>query len=45
MTTFCLGFAFKTIITTNNNNEMKKVTGIGGFFFTGLKTWKHLLKN
>ncbi len=32
-TTFCLGFAFKTIITTNDNNKMKKVTGIGGIFF------------
>ncbi len=31
--TFCLGFAFKTIITTNNPNKMKKVTGIGGIFF------------
>ena len=31
--TFCLGFTFKTIITTNNNNTMKKVTGIGGIFF------------
>lgn len=30
--TFCLGFAFKTI-TTNNINDMKKVTGIGGIFF------------
>lgn len=33
-TTFCLGFAFKTITTTSNNgNKMKKVTGIGGVFF------------
>ena len=31
--TFCPGFTFKTIITTNNNNTMKKVTGIGGIFF------------
>lgn len=31
--TFCLGFAFKTIITTNKTTEMKKVTGIGGIFF------------
>jgi predicted enzyme related to lactoylglutathione lyase len=31
--TFCLGFAFKTIITPINNNKMKKVTGIGGVFF------------
>jgi hypothetical protein len=31
-TTFCLGFAFKTI-TTTNNNKMKRVTGIGGVFF------------
>jgi predicted enzyme related to lactoylglutathione lyase len=33
-TTFCLGFAFKTITTTTNNtNKMKRVTGIGGVFF------------
>lgn len=34
-TTFCLGFAFKTVTTNNNNNneKMKKVTGIGGVFF------------
>jgi predicted enzyme related to lactoylglutathione lyase len=32
-TTFCLGFAFKTVITSNNNHTMKKVTGIGGIFF------------
>jgi predicted enzyme related to lactoylglutathione lyase len=32
-TTFCLGFAFKTVITTNRNDEIKKVTGIGGIFF------------
>jgi predicted enzyme related to lactoylglutathione lyase len=31
-TTFCLGFAFKTI-TTTNNHKMKRVTGIGGIFF------------
>lgn len=31
-TTFFLGFAFKSI-TTNHNNKMKKVTGIGGIFF------------
>jgi predicted enzyme related to lactoylglutathione lyase len=30
---FCLGFAFKTIILTENKNNMKKVTGIGGVFF------------
>lgn len=29
---FVLGFAFKTM-TTNHNNKMKKVTGIGGIFF------------
>lgn len=28
---FCMGFAFKTIIAKQNN--MKKVTGIGGVFF------------
>jgi predicted enzyme related to lactoylglutathione lyase len=32
-TTFYLGFAFKTSITKNNTNNMKKVTGIGGIFF------------
>jgi predicted enzyme related to lactoylglutathione lyase len=32
ITTFCLGFAFKTILPTNSNT-MKKVTGIGGVFF------------
>ncbi|MEP7269645.1 MAG: VOC family protein [Saprospiraceae bacterium] len=31
--TFCLGFAFKTILRTNDTNKMKKVTGIGGIFF------------
>ncbi len=32
---FCLGFAFKSIITTkpNDQKQMKKVTGIGGIFF------------
>ena len=29
--TFCLGFASHNLI--NNNNKMKKVTGIGGVFF------------
>src|SRR5215217_866376 len=32
-TTFCLGFAFKTIITPNDHSKMKKVTGFGGIFF------------
>ena len=34
-TSFCFGFAFKTIITTENKKtiKMKKVTGIGGIFF------------
>jgi predicted enzyme related to lactoylglutathione lyase len=34
-TSFCLGFAFKSIITNNSNanTEMKRVTGIGGIFF------------
>lgn len=32
-TTFCLGFTFNKIITSNNYTEMKKVTGIGGIFF------------
>ena len=32
-TSFCFGFAFKTITTTNNDAKMKRVTGIGGIFF------------
>jgi hypothetical protein len=30
--TFCLGFAFKTL-TITNSIKMKKVTGVGGIFF------------
>jgi len=32
---FCFGFAFKTLLTSPNKNQikMKKVTGIGGIFF------------
>jgi len=35
VSSFCLGFAFKTIITkpSNDQTKMKKVTGIGGIFF------------
>jgi predicted enzyme related to lactoylglutathione lyase len=34
VTSFCLGFAFNTIIVKNNNSKkMKKVTGVGGIFF------------
>lgn len=35
VTSFCFGFAFKTIITnhSSDNVKMKKVTGIGGIFF------------
>ncbi len=36
ITSFCFGFAFKTIIVKQNNSNttnMKKVTGIGGIFF------------
>ena len=35
VTSFGLGFAFKTILTTQSDErqEMKKVTGIGGIFF------------
>ena len=36
VSSFCLGFAFKTIIGKQNNSnttKMKKVTGIGGIFF------------
>lgn len=34
-TSFCFGFAFKTIITNQSDDpsKMKKVTGIGGIFF------------
>ena len=33
-TSFCFGFALKTVISNNNNNKkMKKVTGSGGVFF------------
>jgi predicted enzyme related to lactoylglutathione lyase len=34
-TSFCLGFAFETIISKQSNKDttMKKVTGIGGIFF------------
>ena len=32
-TTFCLGFAFKSVITKNDYSKMKRVTGIGGVFF------------
>ena len=32
-TTFCLGFAFKSVTTKNNDSKMKRVTGIGGVFF------------
>ncbi len=33
-TSFCFGFAFKTMISNENKNtKMKKVTGIGGIFF------------
>ena len=34
-TSFCFGFAFKSIITNNSggNEKMKRVTGIGGIFF------------
>lgn len=30
---FCLGFAFKSAATKDNENKMKRVTGIGGVFF------------
>ena len=36
VTSYCLGFAYKTIIVNPNNfntTKMKKVTGIGGIFF------------
>lgn len=36
ITSFCLGFAFKTVFVKHNNSNttnMKKVTGIGGIFF------------
>ena len=42
--TFAMGFAFKTITLPPHNNNMKKVTGIGGIFFKckdpkQIKTW------
>jgi predicted enzyme related to lactoylglutathione lyase len=52
VTSFCFGFAIKTIIVKQNNfktTKMKKVTGIGGIFFkckdpNAVKEWynKHL---
>ena len=48
---FCFGFAFKTVISNQNQKtvKMKKVTGIGGIFFKAkdpnkMKEWyqKHL---
>lgn len=34
VSTFCLGYAFKSITTTKNDSaELKRVTGIGGVFF------------
>jgi len=32
-TSFCFGFAFKSITATDNTAKMKRVTGIGGIFF------------
>lgn len=54
VTSFGFGFAFKTIITKQNNDniKMKRVTGIGGIFFKckdtkKMKEWykKHLSLN
>lgn len=33
ITSFCFGFAFKTVITKPANEPLKRVTGIGGIFF------------
>jgi predicted enzyme related to lactoylglutathione lyase len=35
ITSFCFGFTFKSIITNNSNDntQLKRVTGIGGIFF------------
>lgn len=35
LTSFCFGFGVKTLLSnaSNENNEFKKVTGIGGIFF------------
>ena len=33
ITSFCFGFAFKTITTKQKSLEIRKVTGIGGIFF------------
>src|SRR5258706_12264087 len=37
VTSFLLGFGFKTIIANKKNTKMKKVTGIGGIFFKSKK--------
>ncbi len=51
LTSFCFGFAFKSMISTQSNEkqEIKRVTGIGGIFFKckdpkKLRDWyqKHL---
>lgn len=48
-TSFCSGFAFKTILSKPKTTNMRKVTGIGGIFFkckdpNAVKEWyqKHL---
>jgi predicted enzyme related to lactoylglutathione lyase len=33
VTSFCFGFAFKTVMTNSKAEKMKRVTGIGGIFF------------
>jgi predicted enzyme related to lactoylglutathione lyase len=49
VTSFCFGFAFKTIVINQKISKMRKVTGIGGIFFkckdaNKIKEWyqKHL---
>lgn len=33
MISFCLGFAYKTVLSNKDESNMKRVTGIGGVFF------------
>lgn len=33
ITSFCFGFAFKTAMTNESNEQTKKVSGLGGIFF------------
>src|SRR4051812_14451306 len=44
LTSFCFGFAFKSMTSSTTETKLKKVTGIGGIFFKckdpkTLKAW------